>query len=90
MKKMPAKIKKKLRQLQKCYMDARVLDKEISEIMESYGINIDNLCAMGDLTRFDIGHVQTEALTYITNGEGNVEDNIVEIEEVFLYYVNKK
>lgn len=40
---------------------------------------------MGDSWSSDI---QTEALAFITNAEGDVEENIQEIEEVFLYYVN--
>lgn len=33
--------------------------------------------------------LQTEALAFVLNAEGNVDDNISEIEQVFLYYVNK-
>lgn len=33
--------------------------------------------------------MSTEALTYIYYAEGLVDDNIAEIEEVFLHHVNK-
>lgn len=85
MKRMPEKIKVKLRQLQKLHKRAAELDREITKLFEQYGVNTDNLCAMGDSWSSDI---QTEALAFITNAEGDVEENIQEIEEVFLYYVN--
>jgi hypothetical protein len=80
---MPAELKRKLRRLQGLYMTARDLDFEISAIFEKYGVNPDNLCASGD------GEMQTEALAFITNAEGHIEDNIKEIEMVFLHYANK-
>lgn len=84
MKKMPRKIKTKLRQLQNVNMKAKMLDAEIEEMMKEYGVDPDDLRAMGE------GEKQTEGLTFITYAEGYVEENIEEIEEVFLYYVNKE
>lgn len=84
MNKMPQKIKTKLRQLQNVNMKAKMLDAEIEEMMKEYGVDPDDLRAMGE------GEKQTEGLTFITYAEGYVEENIEEIEEVFLYYVNKE
>jgi len=83
MKQMPSTLKTKLRRLQDAYMKARILEKEINEIIESYGVDLDCLCAC------NTDDMNTEALTYISYGEGDVEDNIKSIEKVFLYYVNK-
>jgi len=84
MKKMPEDLKKKLRKLHKLNCEARELDNQIKVIFETYGVNSDNLCAEGH------GEVQTEALAFISYAEGDVEENIAEIEEVFLHYVNSK
>ena len=83
MKQMPSTLKTKLRRLQDVYMKARILEKEVNEIIESYGVDLDCLCAC------NTDDMNTEALAYISYGEGNIEDNIRSIEEVFLYYVNK-
>jgi hypothetical protein len=84
MKKMPEKLKNKIRKLQKACEDSARLTQEVYEMIEEYGINPDNFNACGN------GDVQTEALAFVTNAEGIIEDNIEEIENVFLYYVNKK
>jgi len=84
MKKMPENLKKKLIKLYKLNKEAQELDNQINEIFKDYGVDTDNLCAVGE------GELQTEALAFITNAEGNVEENIEEIEKVFLYYVNKR
>jgi len=84
MKDMPQLIKRKLRKLQKLNREAQQLDNEINELFKDYGVDTDNLCAVGE------GELQTEAFAFISNSEGDVEDNISEIEKVFLYYVNKQ
>jgi hypothetical protein len=86
MKKMPELIKKKLRRLQKLNKEAQDLDLEIEKLFDSYGIDTDTLCAC----YADEKIVQTEGLAFIVNAEGDVEENINEIEKVFLYYVNSK
>jgi len=83
MKQMPSILKNKLRRLQNVCIKARKLEREVNEIIESYGVDLDCLCAC------NIDDMNTEALTHISYGEGDVEDNIKSIEEVFLYYVNK-
>ena len=83
MKSMPASLKNKLRQLQKATVKAKELEAEIVRIIESYRVDPDYLCANKIDDNF------TEALTFIVNAEGYPEDNIKEIEEVFLYHVNK-
>jgi hypothetical protein len=82
MKKMPESLKKKLRRLQKLHEEAKQLDYEVNNIFKSYGVDVDVLCASNDAM------VRTEALAFITNAEGYVEDNIDDIEKVFLHYVN--
>ena len=83
MKKMPEELKKKLRKLYKLNRESAKLDNEINEIFKDYGVDSDNLCAMGD------GELQTEAFAFIVHAEGDVEENIDDIEKVFLY-VNSK
>ncbi|MNW70388.1 hypothetical protein D3C74_496840 [compost metagenome] len=56
------------------------------EELEKYGVPYENLAATVD---FHSDDPITEALAYINNCEGEIEDNIIEIEKVFLYFVNK-
>ncbi len=84
MKSMPVKIKDKLRQLQKYNEKANILNKEIEEMFAEYEVDTDYLRALGGY-----GTIQTEGLTFIDTCEGDVEDNIKDIEEVFLHYVNQ-
>jgi hypothetical protein len=86
MKSMPKEIKQKLRQLQKARQKVDNLSCEIEEMLEEYGINTDYLRVTGDEYKVEM---ETEALAFIDYNEGNIEDNIKEIEKVFLYYVNK-
>ncbi|MCQ4924991.1 hypothetical protein NE686_17960 [Tissierella carlieri] len=81
---MPVKIKNKLRQLRKVHEKASVLVDEVEEMFMEYGIATEYLRALGSY-----GSYQTEALTFIETCEGDIEDNIQEIEEVFLHYVDK-
>lgn len=83
MKSMPMPLKNKIRQLQAAYIKASRLENEVAEMIKSYGVDIEYLCAL----KYDDRN--TDALAYVTNAEGDVEDNILEIEDVFLYYVNK-
>ncbi|MET3505530.1 hypothetical protein [Halalkalibacter oceani] len=87
MKAMPYEIKQKLRQYAKAQAKAHRLSREVDEAIRAYGVPIDNLTAVSP--PFD-GEPYTEALAFINNNEGNIEENILEIEELFLYFVNKK
>ena len=81
---MPQALKDKLRRLQELNTQSQQLDFEITEAFNSYGIHTDVFC----ISPPDV--VGTEALAFITNAEGDIEDNIRDIEEVFLHYVNDK
>ncbi|UIJ65381.1 hypothetical protein LW858_20895 [Bacillus cereus] len=84
MKTIPYELKQKLRQFDKYNSKAKDLHPEIITMIDEYEVPYDNLVANGDGTE-----PQTEALAYINNAEGNIEENIKEMEEVFLYFVNK-
>lgn len=83
MKSMPKEIKQKLRQLHKAHVKSRELEAEVQLLFDEYNVDTNDFRAIGN------GEVQTEALAYISNAEGGIEDSIKQIEEVFLYYVNK-
>lgn len=86
MKRMPYEIKQKLRQYAKVQSKARHLSGEVCQMIESYGVPIDNLTAQDDIYS---GRPQTEALAYLHNAEcEDLEETIAEIEKVFLYFVN--
>ena len=86
MKHMPYEIKQKLRQYANVQAKARKVHNEICNMIESYGVPIENLTANDDIYN---GRPQTEALAYLNNAEcGDVEDTIEEIERIFLYFVN--
>lgn len=84
MNKMPESIKSKLRKLQEIKEKGQQLEFSIKEDFEKYGVDIENLSGIGS------GDISTEAFTYITYAEGDVEESIKLIEEVFLHYANKK
>lgn len=87
-KQMPYKIKQKLRQYANVQIKASRLAREIDEMIEEYGVTVENLIAMGD-TSWNNEEPQTEALAYLHNGEcDNIEQTIKDIEEVFLWFVN--
>lgn len=88
MKKMPYEIKQKLRQYDKINAKARSLHDELVEIFEEYGVPYENLSANQEFGDYENEPV-TEALAFINNCEGDIEDNIDEIEEVFLHFVNR-
>lgn len=83
MQKMPEGLKNKLRRLQRLNEQAQKLEFEIKDDFEKYGVDIENLTSTGT------GDIQTEAYTFITYAEGDVESSIDMIEEVFLHYANK-
>lgn len=87
MKKMPYTLKQKLRQYDSAQKKAFTLHDEIVSELEKYGVPYDNLTAVSD--PYD-GGVYTEGLAYINNNEGHIEDNIREIEDVFLHFVNNE
>ena len=45
MKQMPLTLKTKLRRLQDVCIKAKILEREVNEIIESYGVDLDCLCA---------------------------------------------
>ncbi|PAD70614.1 hypothetical protein CHH83_02090 [Bacillus sp. 7586-K] len=87
MKTMPYTLKQKLRQYDKYNRKARQAHDEVVKMLNQYGVPYDNLVAMNDNLIDD--EPDTEALAYISYCEGDLEDNISRIEEVFLYFVNK-
>lgn len=90
MKRMPYEIKQKLRQYANVQIKASQLSREIDEMIESYGVPVENLIAMGD-TSWDNDEPQTEALAFLHNGEcDDIEGTINDIEEVFLWFVNNQ
>lgn len=88
MKKMPYKIKEKLRQYANIQRRAGELQKEVESMIEEYGVPIENLIACVDIYK---NEPQTEALAFLHNGEcDDIEGSIKEIEEIFLYFVNNR
>lgn len=90
MKKMPYEIKKKIRQYANIQNKAKYIQRELEEMIESYGVSIENLIACADKI-WDSDEPQTEALAFLNNGEcDDVDGTINQIEEVFLWFVNRK
>lgn len=86
MKAMPYELKKLLRQYDTYNRKAGDVHHKITKKLEEYGVPFENITAEGD----DYGDApNNEGFTYIVHSEGNVEDNIEMIEEVFLYFVNR-
>lgn len=86
MKNIPYKLKNELIKLQKYGEKIRDIDYKINSILEEYGLDSDVFTATAGKSVEE----QTEALTFIQYGEGNINDNLKEFERVFLYHVNKK
>lgn len=88
MKKLPYSIKQKLRQIHKHALRGKELDAELTDLFREYDFNVDVLTDYaGDTSTYP---VETEALSILYNAEGSdCEGLIKEIEEVFLYYVNR-
>lgn len=84
MKKMPYDLKQKLRQYDSLQRKSTNIHSEIVNKLEEYGVPYENLTALDDGNE-----PSTEALAFINNCEGEIEGNIREIEEVFLYFVHK-
>lgn len=85
MNKLPVKLRNKLIQVQKTAIKQKELASDIDKILDEYGLKVDIFTANAGLGIDE----QTEALTYLSYGEGDVETNIKEFEEIFLYHVNK-
>lgn len=84
MKAMPYQLKQKLRSYGKAVEKSKQLHTEIEEELEKYGV------PYGNLTGEPVdGAPWTEALSFITYAEGNIEDSIQDIEEVFVHFANK-
>lgn len=88
MKSMPYYLKQKLRQYDNASRKAKKLHDEIAEEFDKYKIPYENLTANADFGDYR-DDPSTEGLAYINNCEGNIEDNIEHIEEIFLYFANK-
>lgn len=82
MDKMPKEIKSKLRSLGNTAIKMRMLEEEIESMFNEYEIDTDILRGLG-------GIKGTEALAYISNGEGDMKENIKEIEVAFLNIINQ-
>ena len=90
MKQMPYKIKSKLRQYANIQNKAKNIQKEVVDLIEKYGVPIDNLVACANIP-LDSDEHQTEALAFLNNAEcDDIERTIKEIEDVFLYFANKQ
>ena len=84
--KMPKRIKDKLREYARVQAKSRELGVEIRELFSTEGIPLEALSASLD----DTSAVQTEALTYLDYGEGDTEESIKEIENVYVHYKNNQ
>ena len=84
---MPYSLKQKLRQYDNAQKKATSLHDEIASELDKYGVPYENLTALS--CHYE-GGISTEALAFINNNEGYIEDNIDEIEKVFLHFVNSK
>jgi sulfatase maturation enzyme AslB (radical SAM superfamily) len=84
--KMPYELRYKLRQYNNANIRAKMLYREVEDLLGKYDVPSENLSAS---VNFGGGEPTTEGLAFINNCEGDIEDNIAEIEEVFLYFVNK-
>ncbi|MGG2933836.1 hypothetical protein ABEO66_06610 [Bacillus pacificus] len=87
MKAMPYALKQKLRQYDKYTSKAKEVHDEISEMLEGYGVPYEHLTAQHEPFSDE---PTTESLTFITHSEGYIEENIKEIERVFLHFANKE
>lgn len=85
MKSMPYQLKQKLRQYNKAVAKSKMLHDELVREISKYKVPYDYLVANREVFS---EHPQTEALAYINNAEGCIEDNIEEIEKIFLYFTN--
>jgi len=77
---MPKEIKQKLRRISKLNKEVSDLSSEVYDILEGYGINMDD---------FDDYTENENFVAVINGGEDNIEDYIKEIEKAFLKVLNK-
>lgn len=87
---MPYQIKQKIKQYNAAVLKANALERDLYEMFEDYNIPTDNLVALADIYGDE---PQTEALSYISNGECVTEEGLThainEIEDVFIHFANK-
>ena len=86
MKTMPYALKQKLRRYDAAMKKAAALHLDLQRDFEAYGVP--SIALIGGDKDDSTVDVVTEALTFITCVEGDIDEHIQEIEEVFLYYVN--
>ena len=87
MKKMPVTLRRKLLRYGELVALANKAYEDITVFMEYYGVPIDHLDATADPYS---EHPTTEALAFLSYAEGEVEENVADIENVFLHFVNLK
>lgn len=81
---MPEDIKQKLRQLDSLCREAEKVESQLDFIFMSYGIDSDVFKGFGE------GSFKTEAFVDIVNCSRDIEENIKDIERVFLHYAKEK
>lgn len=87
MKNMPYEIKQELRSYAKIQIKAAEKYLKIQDMIEEYGVPVENLLACGD-TSYD-APPQTEGLAFLNNCEcDDIEGTIKSIEDVFLWFIN--
>ncbi|MFP3418052.1 hypothetical protein R0K30_02215 [Bacillus sp. SIMBA_154] len=79
----PYELKQTLRQYGKAVARMNTLHYKITEELERYNVPIDHV--IGDTEE----EPWNESLTLISYNEGDIEDNIAELEKVFLHFANK-
>lgn len=81
---LPKYIKDALRKKDKLVREQNKIENIIEDFFNKEGISTSYFTATAGTFE-----ESTEALTYIDYGEGDIEDNIDEIERVYLIYKNK-
>jgi hypothetical protein len=82
--KMPEEIKQKLRELDSLCKQTKKVENQLYLEFSNYSVNPNYLIGFGE------GHVKTEAFSDIVNCLGDIEENIKDIERVFLHYTKEK
>jgi hypothetical protein len=82
---MPVKLRNKLIQMHKNAVRMAELNREVTKILEDYNLSDEIFIASANLPFEE----QTEALSYINYGEGTIESNLEEFENIFLLHVNR-
>lgn len=83
MKKIPATIKHKMRQIHKLAMRLGALDAQVCNWFEAQGVDTERLCAAKE-------SCETEGLAFLRYAEGDVEEIIDLIEKAFLTIMNSE